>query len=197
LPAMTKALIAVASGTAAYWYLSPLPWLVIFGPALLAYAILRYWGWIDLDLPGVGRLVRRFHSAQVLDSLGMVALQKRPLAEGVAALAASYPKYDIRRRLAQTEVDIRAGRDWCESLRRHGLLQPADQAILQAAQRVGNLPWALREMAESSRRRLTYRVQALAQAAFPPLVILLGLVVMFIMVALFLPLITLIQRLSV
>ena len=68
--------------------------------------------------------------------------------------------------------------------------------MLQAAQRVGNLPWALTEMADSVRRRLAYRVQAAVQLLFPPIVILMGLAVTFIVVALFLPLIALIQRLA-
>ena len=88
------------------------------------------------------------------------------------------------------------GGDWCESLRRHGLIRQPELAILQAAQRVGNLPWALTEMADSVRRRLAYRVQAVAQLLFPPIVILMGLVVMFIVVALFLPLISLISKLA-
>jgi type II secretory pathway component PulF len=61
---------------------------------------------------------------------------------------------------------------------------------------VGNLSWALHEMADSTRRRLGYRVQAIAQFLFPPIVICMGLIVMFIVVALFLPLIALIQRLA-
>ena len=111
-------------------------------------------------------------------------------------MARSYPKRDIRRRLRQTEADIRAGRDWCESLHGHGLIQAADLAVLQAAQRVGNLAWALQEMADSARRRLAYRVQAIVQTLFPLLVVLIGMVVMFVVVALFLPLIALIQHLA-
>ena len=68
--------------------------------------------------------------------------------------------------------------------------------MLQAAQRASNLPWALAEMADGVRRRLSYRVLAAIQLLLPPIVILMGLVVMFIVVALFSPLIALIQRLA-
>ncbi len=91
---------------------------------------------------------------------------------------------------------MQAGGDWCESLRRRDLIRQPELAILQAAQRVGNLPWALHEMADSVRRRLAYRVQAIAQFLFPPIVICMGMIVMFIVVALFLPLIALIQRMA-
>ena len=191
LPPMTCALVSVSQCFCYYWYILVLPLLL-----LLFYAVMRYWGWVQWDLPGMARLVRRFDSAQLLDSLSLVARQQRPLSEGIASLARSYPKRDIRRRLRKTEADIRGGRDWCESLRARGLIQAADLAILQAAQRVGNLAWALHEMADSGRRRLVYRVQAIIQTTFPLVVVFLGLTVMFIMVALFLPLVSLIQRMA-
>ena len=76
------------------------------------------------------------------------------------------------------------------------MIRRADLAVLQAAQRVGNLPWAMQEMADSARRRFIYRLQAIVQAVFPAVVICFGLMVMFIVVALFLPLVTLIQRMA-
>ena len=62
--------------------------------------------------------------------------------------------------------------------------------MLQAAQRAGNLPWAMQEMADSGRRRFLYRLQAIVQAVFPAAVICFGLMVMFIVVSLFLPLVS-------
>ena len=50
-------------------------------------------------------------------------------------------------------------------------------------------------MADSNRRRLAYHSQALVQLLFPPAVLALGLIVMFVVVGMFLPLIALINRL--
>ena len=69
----------------------------------------------------------------------------------------------------------------------NSLIRQPKLAILQAAQQAGQSAWGLTEMADGIRRRLAYRVQALAQLLFPPIVILMGLVVMFIVVGLFLP----------
>ncbi len=194
LPEMTQWFVAAAITFVEYWYLL-LPFYVL-ALWLLIHVVARYFGWSQWDPPGIARFTRRLDSAQILDTLALVAHRQRPLSEGIAALAQSYPKPDIRRRLRQAMGDIQAGGDWCESLRRHDLIRQPELAILQAAQRVGNLPWALHEMADSVRRRLAYRVQAIAQFLLPAMVICLGLIVMFIVVAMFLPLVALIQRMA-
>jgi type II secretory pathway component PulF len=194
LPQLTLALIKAGNFAGQYSFLL---WPVfLLGPALLFYLPIRYFGWTHWDLPGMGRLVRRLDSAEILDTLALVAGQQRPLLQGIAALAHSYPKRQIRWRLGLVVTDVTLGGDWCESLLGHGLIRQPEFAILQAAQRVGNLPWALKEMADSVRRRLGYRIQAVVQMLFPPVVVLMGLVVMFIVVALFLPVIALIMKLA-
>jgi len=194
LPPMTQWLIYAAYFFVNYWYLFfpvylPFAWLIV-------YAVMRYFGWTEWDAPFVGRLVRRLDSARILDGLALIARQQRPLAEGIATLADAYPKSDVRRRLTLAAFDVEAGADWAESLSRQSLIRRADLAVLQAAQRVGNLPWAMQEMADSARRRFIYKVQAIVQAAFPAVVICFGAMVMFIVVALFLPLVALIQRMA-
>jgi len=93
--------------------------------------------------------------------------------------------------------DIKVGLDWSTSLARHGLLRQAEVAVFQSAGRAGNLGWALREMADSNRRRLNYRVYTLGvQVLFPLAVLTLGLVVMIYVVSYFLPLVHLITSLA-
>lgn len=194
LPPMTLCVIQAGFFLVNYWFLF-FPLLLLF-VGLLFYGVLRYFGVIQADLPLLGRLVRRLDAANVLDGLAVVARQQRPLAEGIATLAGSYPKPDIRRRLALAAFDIEAGRDWAESLWQRSLIRRADLVVLQAAQRVGNLPWAMQEMADSARRRFIYKLQAVVQAVFPAVVICEGVVVMFVVVALFLPLVTLIKGMA-
>jgi type II secretory pathway component PulF len=86
-----------------------------------------------------------------------------------------------------------AGMPWCASLHQSGLISPADAAVLSAAERVGNLPWALEEMAASALRRQAYRVQALIHILYLFLLILAGVMVFLFVAGLFVPLVTLIQ----
>jgi type II secretory pathway component PulF len=194
LPTMTQSLIKASYFFINYWYLF-LPLFLLFA-WLLVYAEMRYFGWTLWDMPLMRRLARRLDTARILDGLAIVARQQRPLAEGIATLAISYPKNDTRRRLALATFDIEAGGDWADSLARHNLIRRAEHAVLQAAQRAGNLPWAMQEMADSARRRFFYKLQAIVQAVFPAVLICFGLLVMYVIVALFLPLVTLIQKVA-
>ncbi|MGO8691356.1 MAG: type II secretion system F family protein [Thermoguttaceae bacterium] len=190
LPDETRWVLA-CQGYLVVWYL-----LVALFVGILIYAVARYLGWVQWDLPGLGGLARRNDTAMILDGLAVAAGQDRPMSEGLGSLAESYPKPAVGRRLRRAAAEVESGGDWCEGLFRHGLIQEADRAILQAAQRVGNLPWALREMADSSRRRLAYRVQALAQMLFPVVVLVFGLIVMLIALGIFRPLLALMRSLA-
>ena len=194
LPLMTCHLTKASYFFVNYWYLfSPL---ILFCLWLPVYAELRYFGWTLWDMPLTKGLARRLDTARILDGLALIARQQRPLSEGIATLAISYPKRDIRQRLALAAFYIEAGGDWADSLVRQSLIRRTEHAILQAAQRAGNLPWAMQEMADSARRRFFYKLQAIVQTAFPFALIGLGLVVMYIVVALFWPLVTLIERVA-
>ena len=60
----------------------------------------------------------------------------------------------------------------------------------------GNLPWALRMLADQKMRRMIYGYSTLEQIGFPWMVLLLGSLVLWICVGLFLPLVSLITGLT-
>jgi type II secretory pathway component PulF len=144
----------------------------------------------------MSHLTRQLHSAEILDTLALVADQQLPLAQSIAAMAKSYPKRGIRNRLNRAAIDVILGNDLCLSLFQHGMIRRPELTLLQAAQRVGNLSWAMTQAADGVRRRIVYRVQALVQTLFPLIVLLMGAVVLFVMVSLFMPLVELIYNLA-
>ena len=182
---------------AAFNILTQFFYLLFFPLCILAlYGYLRYTGLIRWDLPGVTRLARRLHTATVLDALATLARHDRPLVDGIAGLARTYPKRLIRRRLNRVASDVEAGVNWCDSMARRGLIGRADRAVLQAAARVGNLPWAMAEMADSNRRRLAQRCYVWLQIAFTLVILTMGASVLLFCVSYFLPLVGLIQSLT-
>ncbi len=171
-------------------------WGLVLLSLLALYSLLRYSGWIHFNLPGTGRLLRRLDMATVLESLSLVVERNQPMAPALATLALMYPKRGIRSRLHRVWMDVQSGGDWCHSLARHRLIKPKDEAVLQSAARVGNLGWAIRQLADSQRRRSIYRLQTMAQVVFPPLVILIGAFFAILVIGFFMPLVTLIQSLA-
>ena len=178
----------------AYWFLV----LALWVPLMLAacHASLRYMGVVQRDLPGITWLRRRLHAAALLDTLATFTRADRPITEGIAALAQSYPVASIRTRLARAVGDLAGGADWCASLARRRLISDFDRGVLEAAQRVGNLPWAMAEMAEGNRRRHTTRAIAMIQTAFVAILLCYGLFVFLLFVGNFMPLVKLITVLT-
>jgi type II secretory pathway component PulF len=135
-------------------------------------------------------------TAAILDGLSLAAGRNVAFRGELEILGRWYPRPSIRERLRSVLRDLDSGADWCRSLARHGLIKQAEMAVLEAAQRAGNLAWALREMADSSRRRLNYRLYALLQVLFPLVILAFGALVFVFVAAYFMPMIALISRLT-
>ena len=84
------------------------------------------------------------------------------------------------------------GVNWCDCLSRAGVIRGADAAVLKAAERAGNVAWALSEMADSSVRRWTYHLRLCLNVVFPIFVLVLGLLIAFVVIGLFIPVVDLI-----
>jgi type II secretory pathway component PulF len=218
LPAPTEMLIEASHWVVSIgWiYLAPLFPLTAAG---LVLGFLYYSGWYDFPiLPGSQRAERnrfrpdvlrvmdlfvglrfifwRYDASLVLRSLALLLQQNMPLPDAITLLANVYPRGNVRRRLTRVALELERGGDWKRALRNQWLLGPAEAAVLAAAARAGNLPWALEEMGDSLMRRLTYRLMVLHQVLYPILLLSLASIVAFVVIGLMLPLIALIQGLT-
>lgn len=194
LPHLTQAINTVARFLSNSFLFVPIAIFLVGLPCF--YLTARFVGWGGWEMFSGLPLVRRYHVAPTLNALALIADRGMPFPRGIKLLADTYPAWPVRRRLQGVLVDIEAGGDWAVSLRRRGLIKATELAVLQAAERLGNLPWALREMAASSRRRLVYRLHGLLQVLFVFVICGFGLLVGLFVVAYFLPLIILIQQMT-
>lgn len=194
LPAITQALFGFCETLIRWaWLIS---WAILGGFLLLTYVHTRRWGVIQWDIPPLGWLTQRLHCARVLEALALAVAQNLPLDEAIETLAQAYPKYTIRRKLQGVLHDVRAGAAWEESMHAQGLIGTAELAILRSAQETDNLPWAMRELAASSRRRFALRCNMMIQLATPVATLAFGALILFVAVGCFLPLICLITSLT-
>jgi type II secretory pathway component PulF len=191
LPRATILLVAISQWAVGYWFMAAPVYLVMLAAACMG--ALYYIDLLPRGAPVVNWLSRRWDSALIMRVLALAVHCDWPFNKTVWLLARVYPSAPVRGRLVSAGQRIDNGENWCAGLRKAGLLRNADRAVLQAATRVGNLEWALDEMADSSIRRLVYRLRLAINILFPTTLFLFGLVVGFVVIGLFTPLVSLIQ----
>jgi type II secretory pathway component PulF len=199
LPRMTMVLIDASDWFIRIGWLITLPVtlaLFLVSVVILFQALMSIAGWLPRDLPLIWRFFKRYDGAIVMRGLALTVRRGLPLPDGLKLLAATYPIRRIGRQIAIAHARVMQGADWRHSLLVAGIITHTDAAVLAAAERVGNLPWALEEMADSTLRRQLYGMQVAMQLLYPFLVILVGALVGFFVIGLFLPLLSLIQGLS-
>jgi type II secretory pathway component PulF len=177
-------------------YGSPTLLLPLFEVGLLIFLPFSFLAWGNFHVPLFDRLLRRRHSALVLRSLSLMVEGNKPISLGLSTLATHYPTTWVRWKLIRADSDVKRGVDWIQALWQQGLIRATDAEVLASAVAVGNLAWALSELAETTERRLANRFQAVVQTAFPLVVVSLGMLVFIMALGYFLPLIKLIQRLT-
>lgn len=164
--------------------------------ALLIYIPYAYFGFVRWEPPLVGRLLRRRDTATVLRALAIGVRASRPLLKVLGQLEQVYPRRWVRGRLAHARVRVENGTPWTRALFEQGLLRREDAAVLESAERAGNLVWALDTMADANDRRLGYRLEVLSQLVFPLTILAVGAVVLLLATGYFLPLIQLVRSLA-
>jgi type II secretory pathway component PulF len=153
-----------------------------------------------LDYPAMAWLgdmiFRGRRTADVLRILAIAIEHRQPLNGVLARLRRVYPATSVRYALQRAYAAVDGGVDWRDALARFELVTPAEQGLLKTAERAGNLPWALRAIAARNERRAVYRLSAAVQVLYPLIILVLGAFVAFFVVALFIPLVKLIEGLS-
>jgi type II secretory pathway component PulF len=177
--------------------LGPLP-LVFYGAILVALLVvtLLYIGVLPRSLPILDRLFRRYDGAIVLRNLAVAVRRGLPMEVALELVGHVYPLQSVRRWLLGAASRVAGGGSWSDSLRATRLIGQVDVAVLNAAERAGNLPWAMQEVADSLVRREVYRWQWWLNVVGPLVTASFGLCVALIVIPLFLPLIALIEGLS-
>jgi type II secretory pathway component PulF len=192
-PDWTEHLIEFAHWLGEYW------WVVLL--ALLALGIgviglivsptFRFW------FPFVGGYYRRTVQSAVLKMLAALLEAQTPVPQALTLLAhsGSFPPV-VRKRLETVRDRVEQGEPLADSLRRGGLLPRTMVPLVQAAERVGNLPWALAELADTIALGVIRRLRRMSVVLAALLLIALGGLVAFMALGMFLPLVDLMSRLS-
>jgi type IV pilus assembly protein PilC len=195
LPPLTMLAFSVSQDTALLFAV-PMTWAFIV--LLLVAAVVEICYLCDVPILQAwgDRLFRGRRTADVLRILAVATEERRPIADVLFRVAQTYPSETIRSQLRPAAAVVVSGGDWPDALRKYKIVSTAEAALLRAAARAGNLPWALRQVAKRREKRAIYRLHNFIQIVYPVLILMVGGVVAFYFLALFIPVVQLIQSLT-
>jgi type II secretory pathway component PulF len=195
LPGQTRALIHITDWLLKYWYALFLPMAGLLG--LLVHQSI---GSIRLRLKhGYHRMAvywPRYWVPGLLRQLSLAAISGHPLSEALDCVLIDLPPGPAATKISGVRHQAHAGEDVITALRSGGLLTQREAVFLQCSQQNRHLDWALRHLAEAIEVRRLQRVRRLLSLLGPALLIGLGMLVLFVCTAMFLPVVKLVNDLS-
>jgi general secretion pathway protein F len=160
----------------------------------MLYLLLHVLGWLPWEIPFLDRLTKALDAGVALRSMAWLVERGKPLHTAVEVTARSYHKYWFRRRLRGAVWDMSNGMPWAAALHARRIISAGDSQLLAAAERVGNIPWALRLVADSGERRLLYRLQGAMHVLYPLVIVAISIAVAIYAFAFFLPIVVILNH---
>ena len=190
LPWSTRALMAGSAFLRHHglWLLVALVLLVVGLRALLSLPQwkLRRDQWL-LRLPGLGKLLKVAYMARVARTLALLTASAVPLLEALTITARVVPNLAVRQAIGGASARVREGSSLARALGDSGQFPPVALRLIAAGERSGALDRMLAEAAAYC-SRLLKRVLDLATAVLgPALILIVGAMVLFIVLAILLP----------
>jgi general secretion pathway protein F len=190
LPWMTRLLIGMSDFMRATGWL----WLsAIVGGGIAAHfalkreAVRRQWHRRLLKLPLVGRLVRGINAARFADTLGILTASGVPLLAALQSAQQVVTNLPMREAVEDTVKQVREGGSLARALGKTRLFPPLVVHLIGSGEASGKLDTMLQRAAEAQARELENWVKTLTALLEPALILGMGLAVLFIVVAILLP----------
>lgn len=195
LPPTTMALIDVSSFIMDYFYL----FLPLFSFPLIILSMLYigcYYGWYNLRIPFLTGWFPRLNTPQCLRQIAQsISVQQSPQI-ALDSVSDLHLWADVRQQAHKTNTQIKQGEIVWDALAKNKVITSAEAGLCSAAERMGNLPYILRTLADTIELRRARKLRFLSEIFKPIAISILGLLVGFFVVALFMPLIKLVNDLS-
>ena len=196
LPAYTRFMMGISA------FLSSYGLLIIIALLLIA-ALLMYWGRQDsgrlffdslyLKLPLVGKTVNRVVVSRFTRTLGALIGAGVPIVQALEVLEDAVGNKVIGNSIARARASIKEGQPIAAPLRETGVFEPMVTHMIAVGEETGSLDEMLERMAVFYDREVKYAVEAMTSALEPLLIILVGGLIGSIIVAIYLPIFSIIQ----
>lgn len=190
LPWATRTLLAISAGLqAGVWWLIAAALAAIGGLMAswrrAAFVRWRHRNW--LRVPLLSRLLIALDSARYARTLALLGASAVPLLDAMSLANATVANHDLRAALGQAAARVREGVPLAQALARSGWFPPLAVRLIASGERAGRLDAMLDEAAAQLERELDMVLSVLMAALGPVVIVLVGGLVLFIVLAILLP----------
>jgi type IV pilus assembly protein PilC len=199
LPDITKFLMAVSRWFVNYWYILPLfPlcfWLLLKLIRLNrhgAYALDRCYLWIPL----IGKLIEKTVVARTMRTLGTLVASGVPILESLSIVRETCTNAVFERMYQRVYESIREGDTIAQPLKESRLVDDMVVNMIDVGEETGDLDSMLYKIADVYDEEVNVLVEGLLKLLEPMMTVILGVMVGTIVIALFMPLLSLLDNLS-
>ena len=148
----------------------------------------RYaWHAFLLRLPFVGQLVRAANTARCTRTLALLTASAVPLLEALQIAAQVIANLPMREAVRRAALKVREGNSFSRSLAESGYFPPVALRLISSGERAGELERMLDEAANQQQRELDRWMTTLTAVLGPLVILLVGAMVLFIVLAILLP----------
>lgn len=195
LPAATQLLIDLSNWFLNFWYVFFLA-MITFVIYFVVCSLSGRWKYLTMGRrPFVPRWPR-FWTPEILKGLSGTVAADRPIPEAIHAFLAEMPPGRAATKLSAVRSSAEGGTDFWMAFQKQGFIKRSEVAVLKAAQAAGNLDWAMIQLAQQIQRRRRHRLNLATTILQPTAVLTIGIGIAFIILALYLPVIKLMNDLS-
>ncbi|MDH5637247.1 MAG: type II secretion system inner membrane protein GspF [Nitrospinota bacterium] len=190
LPLPTVILLAV-SGFLAKWWAAVIVGAIAGIAGFIKYVSTPDGGeWYDrniLKLPVIGPVVQASMIGRFAGSLGLLLASGVDMLEALAITRESLGNKTYSKVMDDAIVGVTEGETVADALKRSGLFPPVTTQMVAAGERSGELEKMLGKMAEAYEFEMESRLNVMTRALEPILILVMGAVVLFVVLAILLP----------
>ena len=190
LPLPTRIMIGISQHLGNYWGVWVVGFVIV---VFLVRQALRYekvlvaWHRILLKLPFVGSLIRGVNAARMASTLGILTSSGIPLLQALRSAVDVVSNLPMRNALLITMRQVSEGGSLSRSLGKTRLFPPMVIHLIASGENSGHLDTMLMRASDMQTRELESWVKIFTSLLEPLLIVLMGLVVLFIVLSILLP----------
>jgi len=199
LPILTSVLIAVSHTLAEFWYvLACLPVLIVSGTKFVykTPAGRTFLDGIKLKFPIFGQIVTKSSVSRFCRTLGTLVQSGVPILDALSIIKNATGNQVVANAIETVHQSIKEGDTIAEPLRHCGVFDELVVNMIQVGEETGELDKMLIKVADTYDEEVDTLVAALMSLLEPVLIVGMGLAVGFIVISLFLPLLSLMKSFS-